>query len=136
MPDGIAELVATLRSLVDQAEAEWRRRRLPPPSRDAPRPDPDALRGAQALEAAARELDAIGGQLRTLPAPDPTRLTRHGPGAPSRLAEAEEAMRGHAGFLLALLDPSTDRSAVEPEQVRRTVAHLRVLSQQRAELLA
>ncbi len=137
MPDGIAELVATLRGLVDAAEADWRRRHLPPLSRDAPRPDPGALRGAQALEAAGRELDAIGGQLRALPAPDPARLaSRHGAEAGIRLAEAEDALRGHVGFLLALLASPADRAALEPEQIRRSVSHLRVLAQQRAELLA
>ncbi len=134
---GIAELVATLRGLVEQAEADWRRRHLPPLSRDAPRPNPDALRGAQTLEAIGRELDAIGGQLRTLPAPDLARLaSRHGPGAGIRLAEADDALRSHASFLLALLDPAADGQALQPEQIRRSVAHLRALAQQRAELLA
>ena len=136
-PDGIAELVGTLRGLVDQAEAAWRRRHLPPPTRDAPRPAPEALKGAQTLEAAGRELDAIGGQLRTLPAPDRIRVaSRHGPAAALRLDEAEEAMRHHAGFLLALLDPGPDGAALRPEEIRDTVAHLRILAQQRAGLLA
>ncbi len=136
MPE-IAGLVATLRGLVDQAEADWRHRHLPPPSRDAPRPDPDALRGAQSLEAAGRELDAIGGQLRALPVPDPARrASRHGADAAARLTEAEDALCSHAAFLLALLNPPADRPGLQPEQIRQSVAHLRVLAQQRAELLA
>ena len=135
MPVGLAELVAALRGLVDAAEADWRRRHLPPLSRDAPRPDPDALRGAQALEAAGRALDAIGGQLRSLPAPDPARAaSRRGAGI--RLAELDDAMRSHAEFLLALLGSPADARVIDPGEIDRSVAHLRVLAQQRAELLA
>lgn len=133
----ITELVASLRGLVEQAEADWRHRQLPPPSREAPRQDPEALRGAQSLEAAGRALDAIGGQLRAMPVPDPARLrARHGAAAGTRLAEADAAIAAHAEFLMALLDPAAATAPLEPDELRRSVAHLRELAQARADLLA
>ncbi|MGI4945173.1 MAG: hypothetical protein ACRYHQ_32195 [Janthinobacterium lividum] len=136
----IAELIALLRGQVEQVERNWRRDRLPPLSRDAPRPDPEAVRGAQILESVGRTLDAIGGQLRGLPVSDPGRLrARHGGDAMSRLDEADEAMLAHGGFMLALLSAGerADRGALpEPEELQREVAYLRELAQRRADLLA
>jgi hypothetical protein len=133
----VAALVATLRELVGQAEADWRRARLPPLSRDAPRPDPSAVHGARVLEAVGRELDAIGGQLRTLPLPDPARLVlRHGQAAPGRLGEADAAILAHGGFLLELLDPGRTAGTIDPDDLQRSVGFLRELAQRRAELLA
>ncbi|MBE7213010.1 MAG: hypothetical protein INR65_18510 [Gluconacetobacter diazotrophicus] len=118
---GAAELVATLRDRVDAAEADWRRRHLPPPTREKPRPDPAALEGARLLEAAGRELDAIAAQLRALPPP--------GSAGPS---EAEAAIRDHAAFLLDLLGTSM---AVEPQRFGREVEFLRELAQRRTAAL-
>lgn len=137
MSQPIAELVATLRGLVDRAESAWRQRHLPPPSRDAPRPDAHAVQGARTLEAVARTLDAIGGQLRTLPAPDPGRLrARHGTDATARLAEADEALLAHAAFMVALLSPGASAAEPGPDELQQAVAFLRELAQRRADLLA
>ncbi len=135
----IAELVGTLRGLVGQAEADWRRHHLPPLSRDRPRADADAIHGARTIEAASRELDLIGGQIRTLPRADPGRLVaRLGADAPARLAEAEEAILAHGAFLLELLAPAgpAGPSGLAPDDLRRAIDHLGELARRRAELLA
>lgn len=137
-----AELVAALRGLVERAETDWRHRHLPPPTRDAPRPDAEALRGARTLEAVGRTLDAIGGQLRSLPVPGADRMrARHGADASGRLADADDALLAHAGFMLALLSPQADAGgagadAARPDELQREAALLAELAQRRADLLA
>lgn len=131
----IGELVGVLRGLVAEAESDWRRR-LPPLSRDAPRPDPQATQGARTLEAVGRELDAIGGQLRTLPLMQRLHpAARLGEDAAGRLVEIEAAILAHGGFLLELLGPRPAGAAVDPEALRTSIDFLRELMQRRTELL-
>lgn len=133
----ISEMLGLLRAHVDQVEADWRRRFLPPLSRDAPVPDPAAVHGARKLEAAGRALDAIGGQLRTLPSTDAGRLVaRHGPDAAVRLTETGDAVLAHGDFLLDLLVPRPDGAVIDPDALRVSIAHLHELMQRRGELLS
>ncbi len=56
------------------AESAWRSEKLPPPSREKPRPDPAALEGAGKIEALVREVGRIEGLIRSAPAPEKDRL--------------------------------------------------------------
>lgn len=120
---GAAGPVAALRDRVDGMEADWRRRYLPPPTRERPRPDPEAITGARRLEAAARELDAVAALLRALPPPEP--------GTAAAVAEADAAIRDHVGFLLELAGPADADTTMTPEQLEREVGYLRELAQRR-----
>jgi hypothetical protein len=102
----LGELLIAARQSVEAAEAGYRREHLPPPSRARPRPDPGAVQDAQTLESLAREIGALEGHVRALPAPEPDRMAqrfhREADGL-SRLVEADTAMVGHAEFLRSLL---------------------------------
>jgi hypothetical protein len=56
------------------AESAWRGEKLPPPSRENPRPDPAALDGARKIEALVREVGRIEGLIRSAPVPEKDRL--------------------------------------------------------------
>jgi hypothetical protein len=56
------------------AESAWRNEKLPPPSREKPRPDPAALEGARKIEALVKEVGRIEGLIRSAPAPEKDRL--------------------------------------------------------------
>jgi len=72
----VGEFLGMARANVATAEAAYRREHLPPPSREHPRPGPEAVAGAQALEAIGRELGALEGQIRALPVPETDRMTQ------------------------------------------------------------
>lgn len=100
------ELLATARASLEGCEAAFRRERLPPPSRERPRPDPDAVRGAQALEALGRELGAAEGRIRTLAVPETDRMTqryREEDETLAHLVDADQRLIGHAEALRAAL---------------------------------
>ena len=135
----VGETLAAARGSIETAEAAWRQEFLPPPSRAQPRPDPKALRGAQTLEALGRELDALEGQIRSLPAPESDRMSerfRTEAVTLRRLAEADEAMAGHAEFLRSLLATATPAWMIEAAaDIRASIAHVRTAVQDRGEVL-
>ena len=69
-------LLGLSRSMVEAAQSAFRRTHLPPPSRARPLPDPDAVAGAQALEALSASIGQLEGTIRTLPAPENDRMTQ------------------------------------------------------------
>jgi hypothetical protein len=102
----VSALLTASRRSVEAAEQAYRHEHLPPPSREKPRPDQEALRCAQVLESIGRALGALEGQIRVMPAPENDRMTqRFRREAPtlSRLLEADQAMVGGAEFLRSLL---------------------------------
>ena len=135
----VGEILAAARGSVEAAEAAWRQEFLPPPSRARPRPEAQALRGAQTLEAIGRELGALEGQIRSLPAPESDRMTerfRKQAATLRRLAEADEAMAGHAEFLRTLLATATPAWMIEAAvDIRAGIAHVRTVVQDRGEVL-
>ena len=72
----VGELLGAARARVEAAEAAHRRAHLPPPSREHPRPDPDAVARARALEALGSAIGALEGQIRALPVPETDRMTQ------------------------------------------------------------
>ena len=69
-------LLGLSRSMIEVAQSAYRRKYLPPPSRAKPLPDPDAVAGAQALEALSASIGQLEGTIRTLPAPENDRMTQ------------------------------------------------------------
>ena len=135
----VCEILGAARRDVEAAEAAWRHAYLPPPSREKPRPAPDAVRGAQTLEAIGAGLGALEGQVRALPAPENDRMTqrfRSERETLARLAEADQAMVGHAEFLRALLAPEAGEWMIENvHQIRDCIAAIQARVQARGDLL-
>ncbi|MBV8702227.1 MAG: hypothetical protein JO118_00815 [Acetobacteraceae bacterium] len=69
-------LLGQVRRSVEAAESAYRRAHLPPPSREKPRPDPQAVASAQLLEDLGRRLGRIEGQVRAQPVPENDRMTQ------------------------------------------------------------
>jgi hypothetical protein len=135
----VCNLLAAARASVESAEQSYRREFLPPPSRAKPRPDPDAVQSAQALEGLGRALGAIEGQIRALPAPENDRMSqRFRREAPtlSRLVEADHAMVGHAEYLRALLASADARWILDnTAALRAQVAAIEAAVQSRRDIL-
>ncbi|MCQ8279064.1 hypothetical protein NFI95_11465 [Acetobacteraceae bacterium KSS8] len=102
-----AELLALLRDRLNRSELEWRRTRLPPPTRANPLPDPDAVRLARMLEECGRKIDRIAGQLRTRPAD----------------AATENTVQTHLAFLVSL----TETGMPDAEPLFASLRHLETL---------
>ena len=102
----VSELLAASRVSVQAAERAYRMEFLPSPSREKPRPDPQAVRDAQALERLGSAIGRLEGHVRALPVPEPDRmaqLARREAETLSRLLEADQALVGHAEFLRTIL---------------------------------
>ena len=69
-------LLGQARAEVETAESAYRRLHLPPPTRQKPRPDADAVAGAQTLERLSQAIGALEGQIRAQPVPETDRMTQ------------------------------------------------------------
>lgn len=92
---------------VQAAEAEWRRERMPPPSRANPFPPADAMAGAQALERLGRGIGAVEARLHALPAPENDRMSERYRGEAETLQAliaCDEQMIGQAELLRSMVE--------------------------------
>jgi hypothetical protein len=121
----IGELLAASRASVQAAERAYRLEFLPPPSRQKPLQDRQAVLDAQALERLGGAIGALEGHVRALPVPEADRMTLHlrqEAETLSRLLEADQALVGNAEFLRSLLHAADARwmlgnSALLAEQI-------------------
>jgi hypothetical protein len=100
-------LLGQARAQVETAESAYRRVHLPPPTREKPRPDPDAIAGAQTLERLSQAIGALEGQIRAQPAPETDRMTqryRHEASTLQHLLECDMALVGRAELLRQMMD--------------------------------
>ena len=89
------------------AESAYRRDALPPPSRANPRPDPEAVAGARALERMAQTVSALEGQVRAQPSPENDRMSeRYRAEGPTllQLIDCDKHLVGQAEVLRAMLE--------------------------------
>ena len=103
----VCSLLGVARGHVDAAESAYRRAFLPPPSREKPRPDADAMAHAQTLERFSHAIGALEGQIRAQPAPENDRMTeRYRQEAPTlqKLLDCDVRLAGRVELLRALLD--------------------------------
>jgi hypothetical protein len=103
----VCGLLGRARGAVDAAESAYRRAFLPPPSREKPRLDPDAIANAQALERLSHAIGALEGQIRTQPVPENDRMTqryRQEAATLQKLLECDMRLTGQAELLRAMLD--------------------------------
>jgi hypothetical protein len=106
----VAGLVGEARVAIGKAEASFREERLPELSRAKPRHDPEALKGAHALEALVAKVGAVASRIRSQPVPENDRISQHHrreDDTLARLLEADMALSGHAATLLALIRKQT-----------------------------
>ncbi len=101
------ELLGRATASVQAAEAAYRREALPPPSREKPFPDPQAIQSAQALERLGREIAAVSGRLHALPAPGQdlmSLLYRQEAQTLAGLVEIDSRLMGQAELLRAMVE--------------------------------
>ncbi len=136
----VCELLGAARTGVAAAEVDYRRTFLPPPSRAAPRPDPAAMRDAQALESLGRDLGALEGRIRALPVPENDRMSqrfRSEADTTTRLVAADQAMVGHAELLRGQLAHMTaSQLLADVDALRAHMSAIRDAIQARGDLLA
>ncbi len=102
----ISWLLGQAAASVTAAETAYRREFLPPPSRAKPRPDPDAVAGAQAIERLAQSITALEGQIRAAPVPENDRMTqlyRREAETLARLLLNDQTLIGQAELLREML---------------------------------
>jgi hypothetical protein len=102
----IGWLLGQAAASVATAESAYRREFLPPPSREKPRPDPQAVAGAQALERLSQAIIALEGQIRAAPVPENDRMTqlyRREAETLARLLVNDQTLIGRADLLRDML---------------------------------
>ena len=98
----VAGILGEARVAIGKAEGAYRAARLPPLSREHPRPDPEALLEARVLEGLVAEVGAVAARIRSLPVPENDRIAqRHRLEADTlaRLLHADTALAGNAELL-------------------------------------
>lgn len=126
-------LLGQARANLEAAESAYRRVHLPPPTREKPRPDADAIAGAQTLERLSQAIGALEGQIRAQPVPETDRMTqryRHEASTLQQLLECDMALVGRAELLRQMLDNQDgawmiDKSAMIKEGLNAIEASLR-----------
>ncbi len=106
----LGDALSTLRERINRFELDWRRTRMPPPTRAQPLPDPEAARIARTLEECGRRLDRIGGQLRSRP----------------NNASENDALQTHLDFLVALTEQESGLAAADDLLI--SIRHLEALT--------
>ena len=100
-------LLGRAREAASRAESEWRRDRIPAPTREKPLPDPAAVEGAARLERLAREIGALEGQIRAQPVPEADHMTnryRLEGETLHRLLQSDLALAGRAEVLRGMVE--------------------------------
>lgn len=134
------ELLNQARAAVETAEADFRRARIPPPSRANPLPDAAAVADAQALERLSREIGALEAQIRNQPVPENDRMTqryRNEAATLETLGECDQDLIGQSDLLRTLAQGRTGEALVAglPE-LHEGLAAIRSTLQRRAAVLA
>jgi hypothetical protein len=109
-------LLGLARKSVESAESEYRREKLPPPSRAHPRPEPDAMAGAQMIERLSKALGSLQGLISAQPVPENDRMTqryRQEGAILQKLIESDEQLIGQSELLRSLLDQKTGEWLIE-----------------------
>jgi len=136
----VCDILGVARVAVEDAEAAYRRAYLPPPSREKPRPDAQAIQNVQALESLARDLGALEGHVRALPVPENDRMTqrfRREAETLSRLVEADQSLVARTEFLRELLAGATAPWMLDHmADLRAQIGALEAAIQVRRDLLA
>jgi hypothetical protein len=69
-------MLGICRQVVETQQSAYRRKFIPPPTREKPLPEPDALEKAGILEAMSASIGKIEGIIRAMPVPENDRITQ------------------------------------------------------------
>lgn len=72
----ISMLLSFSRKVIDGAQSAYRKKFLPPPTRDNPLPDPDCVEHAQTIAELSNLIGQLEGRIRALPVPETDRMTQ------------------------------------------------------------
>jgi len=100
-------LLGVAMASVTDAESNYRREHLPPPTRAKPYPDAAAVEGAQRLERLAREIGSLEALIQQQPVPENDRMTqRYRLEAPTlqTLIRSDEQLVGQCELLRSLVN--------------------------------
>lgn len=136
----VSEMLAAIRAHLAGLERDWRRERLPAPTREHPFPDAAAVATAQALQHAQQGVETLETKVRTAPVPEMDRVTqRHvnESDALERLAavdgELVMAAKSALDAMAGLRDPAT---AVNEASAILSQSGFEALLARRAEVLS
>ena len=136
----VAGILGDARVAIGRAESAYREARLPPLSREHPRPDPVALKEARILEVLVAEVGAIASRIRSLPVPENDRVVqRHRQEADTlaRLVQADIGLSGHAESLRrAVCDQAPAWLVEHAEDVKSHVAAIEAALADRQAILS
>ena len=134
-----AWLLGRAMAAVESAESDYRREFLPPPSRQKPFPDAEAVANAQKLERLARAIGALEAQIQEQPVPSNDRMTqRYREEAPTleALIAQDEQLVGRCELLRSMLDGQRATSLLEKmSAIENGLDAIRANLQNRAALL-
>lgn len=134
-----SSLLGVAVSYVEKAESDYRRQFLPPPSRQHPFPDADAVASAQNLERLARSIGALELAIHQQPVPENDRMTqRFRKEAPTlqQLIEQDELLVGRCEMLRSMLENQPAAAILDNlSSLESGVESLRTNLQQRAAIL-
>lgn len=103
----VCALLGQARASAEIAESAYRRAFLPPPSREKPRPDANAMANAQSLEKLSHAIGALEGQIRAQPVPENDRMNeryRQEAATLQILLDCDMRLTGQAELLRSMLD--------------------------------
>jgi len=103
----VGMILGWARKSVENSEREYRRDFLPAPSREKPRPDPQAVAGAQAIERLSKSIGALQGINTAQPVPENDRMTqryRQEAETLQQLVATDQKLAGQAELLRSILD--------------------------------
>lgn len=103
----VGTLLGSARKSVEVAEHEYRREKLPPPTRVKPQHDPADIAGAQAIERLSKSIGALIALINNQPVPENDRMTqryRKEAAALKQLIESDQMLTGQAELLRTTVD--------------------------------
>lgn len=115
-----ASLLGSAMACVAAAESDYRREFLPPPSRQKPFPDPDAIAAVQRLEKFGRAIGALEASIQQQPVPANDRMSqryRQERETLQALMQVDERLVGQCELLRSTVD-GKDAAAILKDLVR------------------
>jgi hypothetical protein len=100
-------LLGLARGMVEKQQLAYRKKYLPLPTREKPRPDPEAIEAARTLTELSAAIGEVEGVIRTLPVPENDRMTqRYREELPTLIAlrEQDTYLVGRADVLREILN--------------------------------
>ena len=115
-----SEMLGAARAHLGELEAQWRREKLPPPSREHPFPDHAAIATAQALQVTGKNIEALEVQLRNAGVPEMDRIHQRHRNEHDTLEHLSEldlrligAIKSATAAIATLSDPATAAAGAE-----------------------